>query len=326
MQFSWEKIKKPIVALAPMAGYTDSAFRQIAKEIAPEIICFSELTSTNAIAYGSKNTKKMLEFAKSELPLIIQLFGNKKDFFMQSAKILEDTGISGIDVNMGCPVKKVVNLEQGSALLKDPDLAAEIIHSLTKTVKIPISVKTRIGYEKYDPEKLLSFAKKMEEAGAKLLTIHGRTKSQGFSGEATFDPIYLVKQHLKIPVIGNGDIDSAKKAVKMLKNKKVTLDGLMIGRAVMGNPWILAEIYAKLHKKTYSSPKTLKEKIPLIKKHFLLSIETHGEKKGILEMRKHLSNYIKDIPNASFYRVKLIKSENPQEIIKILDSLGKHEA
>lgn len=321
MRFSWDKIKRPIVALAPMAGYTDSAFRQIAKKIAPEIVCFSELTSISAINHNNEKTLKMLRFDKSELPLIIQLFGKDPAFFVEAGKKLEQMGVCGIDINMGCPAKKVLRSEQGSALIKKPELAAEIIHQLSKAIRIPVSVKTRIGYSKYDEPTFLKFIKDIESAGAKLLTIHGRTTKQSFTGEANFEPIYLAKKTLKIPVIGNGDVTSPEIAKQRIADPKgkITLDGLMVGRATFGNPWLLQKIYAALHDKKYSPPTSLKAKIPTIKQHFLLELEILGEKVGILEIRKHLLSYIKGFEKASYFRQKILQTNSPKEILEILD-------
>lgn len=325
MVFSWNKITKPIIALAPMAGYTDSAYRQIVKEIIPEVICFSELTSINAITHNNEKTLRMLKFAKIEQPLIMQLFGKTPKFFAEAGKKLESLGVAGIDINMGCPVRKVVKSEQGSALIKNSDLAAEIVHALSTAVKIPVSVKTRLGYGNYDEEAFISFVKNLESAGAKLLTIHGRTTKQGFSGKADWTQIYLAKSILKIPVIGNGDIASPEIALERLKSPdgEITLDGLMIGRATFGNPWLLKEIHAKLNNKKYSPPQTLAEKIPTIKKHLQLDIGIWGEKIGLMEMKKHLASYVKDFENASYLRQELIKSTTLKETIKILDNIAQ---
>lgn len=317
MAFSWDKIEKPIVALAPMAGYTDSPYRQIVKEIAPEIICFSELTSSNAITHDNEKTMKMLGYEKSEYPLVMQLFGKDPKFFVEAGKRLEQLGIAAIDINMGCPARKVVHAKQGSFLLKNSDLAAEIVSKLSKAVNIPVSVKTRTGYDKYDSEELLNFTKKMETAGAKLITLHGRTTKQGFGGKADWEAVYSIKKALKIPVIGNGDITSAAIAAKRLK----TLDGIMIGRATFGNPWLMAEIFAKLHKTSYTPPSTLKQKIPTIKKHFILALTHYDEKIGLLEMRKHLAAYVKGIDGAKEIRQEIMRTETPEEIIQILDRI-----
>jgi len=324
MTFSWKKLKKPIVCLAPMAGFTDSAFRQIVKEIEPNAICFSELTSINGLMHNSAKTFKMLKFSKKEHPIILQLFGNKPEFFAKAGKILEKAGADGIDINMGCPVPKVTKMNQGSALINNPLLAGKIVKALKKSVKIPISVKTRIGYSAYDERDFLKFIKILEKSGVDLLTIHGRTTKQGYGGQANFDPIYLAKKHLKIPVIGNGDITSAEKAEKMLKSPddKTVLDGLMIGRASVGNPWILKEIYEKLNsKKGLQKPKTFKQKLPTIKKHLKLSLKLHGPKTGLLEMKKHLGSYVSNFPNAAKHRTTLLTAKTPEETIEILEKI-----
>lgn len=307
-----------------MAGYTDSAYRQIVKEISPEIICFSELTSIDAITRDNKKTLRMLDFDKSEKPLIVQLFGKTSEYFEEAGKRLEQFGFAGIDINMGCPVKKVVKAQQGSALMKNCELATEIVYKLSKAVKIPVSVKTRLGYSAYDEKFFIEFLKSLEEAGTKLITIHGRTAKQGFSGKADWNPIYLAKSILKIPVIGNGDITTPEIAKQRLKSPdgKITLDGVMIGRATFGNPWLLAEIHAKLHGLKYSPPRSMREKIPTIKKHFNLSIKILGPRIGLLEMRKHLAAYIKDIKNASFFRQKLIQAKTAEETLEILDEIS----
>jgi tRNA-dihydrouridine synthase B len=315
MAFSWSKVPRPIVALAPMAGYTDSAFRQIVKSIVPEIICFSELISSNAIRFNNERTMKMLDFEEKEYPLIMQLFGKDPKFFVEAGKKLESLGIAGIDINMGCPARKVIHAEQGSALLKNPDLAAEIVHQLSKNIKIPVSVKTRMGFEKYDPEKMISFLKKLESAGAKLITLHGRTTKQGFSGEADWNPIYLAKKELKIPVIGNGDISS----VEVAKNRLKDLDGIMIGRATYGNPWIMAEIHAALHDSSFTPPETIHEKLPIIKKHLDLNITQKGEKYGLLEMRKHLGFYLRGFIGAKELRQKIVTENDVEKVYELLD-------
>lgn len=315
-----------------MAGYTDSAFRQIVKEIEPNIICFSELTSINALRYNSQKTLKLLDFSQQEQPIIAQLFGNDPNFFIEAGKKLEKLKVDGIDINMGCPAPKITKNAQGSALLKNPSLAVRIAKTLCETVKIPVSVKMRIGYSSYDKKFFLNLIKRLEKAGIKAMVVHGRTTHQAYSGTANFDPIYLAKKHLKIPVIGNGDIDSPEKAIKMLKSPdgKITLDGLMIGRASIGNPWIMREIYQKLHKKqiyktssitsTQSQQKTFKQKLPTIKKHLKLAIRIHGEKIGLLEMRKHLGRYISNMPNASKLRIKIMQENSVENVVKLLGS------
>ncbi len=354
MKFSWNKTDKPIVCLAPMAGFTDSAFRQIVKSITPEVICFSELTSINAIQHNSEKTIKMLEFSEKEQPLIMQFFGNDIEAFIKAAQKLESLGSSaGIDINMGCPAPKITKNCYGSALLEHPETAAKIVENLSKATSLPISVKMRIGYKSYDEEKFKKTVKLLEKAGAKAITIHGRTTKQGYSGKANFEPIYLAKEIVKIPVIGNGDITTVEEAINKLTSPdgKTTLDGLMIGRATIGNPWILKDIYNALHKikqttsksnsvgtsggtsgetSTNTSGRTstntslsFAKKLPTIKKHFKLALKFHGEKVGLLEMRKHLGSYLSGIPNASTYRSEIFREDNPEKVIEMLEKIGK---
>ncbi|MCK5472240.1 tRNA dihydrouridine synthase DusB, partial [Candidatus Gracilibacteria bacterium] len=282
--FSWQKTPRPILALAPMAGYTDSAFRQLVKSLAPQTIVFSEFVSSDALHFKSKKTWQMLAFSSKEQPFITQIFGKKPLHFAEAAKVVESLGAAGVDLNMGCPARKVVNSDHGSALLKNPKLAAEIIEATVKAVKIPVSVKMRLGVN--DSKNLLDFTKMVEASGAKLLTIHGRTAKQMYLGEANYEPIYRVKKILKIPVLGNGDIDSAEKFHAKLGN----LDGLMIGRAAVANPWLFREIENSLAGKISHTPKTLKAKLPTILKHAKLMVKMKGEKRGMLEMRKFLAN------------------------------------
>jgi tRNA-dihydrouridine synthase B len=306
-----------------MAGWTDSPYRQVVKKLCPEIICFSELISVDAIVHDNKKTLNMLKSGKSEFPLIVQLFGKNPDFFVEAGKKLEKMGAAGIDINMGCPAKKVTKASYGSALLKNTPLAFEIVKKLSKSLKIPVSVKIRIGYDKYDEKSFINFVKSLEKAGAKAITIHGRTKNQEFSGKADWEPIYTAKKHLKIPVIGNGDIDSDEAARKRLKDPKsqAILDGIMIGRAAFGNPWILAQTWAKLHNKKVTPAPSFHKKIPLIIAHFKLSLKIHGETLGLMEMKKHLSTYLKGFENSSKFRKEIMESKDPKAVLDILKNL-----
>jgi tRNA-dihydrouridine synthase B len=311
---NWDSVPKPILALAPMAGYTDSAFRQLIKSFAPSTIVFSEFVSSDALHYKSAKTKKMLKFAKREQPFIAQIFGKNPDHFAEAAKLVENLGAAGVDINMGCPVRKIVSSLHGSALIQNPKLASKIIQACAKAVKIPVSVKTRLGI--YDARKLPDFAKMIEASGARLLTIHGRTAKQMYTGEADFEPIYRVKEILKIPVIGNGDIIS----VENFHQKIGNLDGLMIGRGAVANPWLLREISNSLEKKISRTPKTLRAKLPTIFRHVKLMIKIKGEERGCMEMRKFLANYVKNESGAKRLRGKLVQVRNFEEIEKILIS------
>lgn len=322
MPFSWKKTRRPILALAPMAGYTDSAFRQAVKKIAPDIICFSELTSADGLKYAFNKNQRHVFFNRTEKPIILQLFGKKPAFFAEAAKKIEALGANGIDINMGCPARKVVGSSHGSALIQKPELAAEIIHQTQKAVSIPVSVKTRLGFKEYSWPKFLAFVKQLEAAGAKLLTIHGRTTAQGFSGQANWRPIYQLKKHLKIPIIGNGDIDSVKTATTRLKN----LDGIMVGRVLFYNPWLMAELNQRFYGKKspntakFTPPTNFTEKIPFILKHAALKQKIKGQA-GLMEMRKHLAAYIKGLPGASHYRSRLVQVNTLAEIKTIFKEI-----
>ena len=319
MKFSWKTIKKPILALAPMEGYTDSAFRQVVKKYAPNVICYTEFTSADAIKFNSKVSFKKLSFSKSEDPLIVQLFGKKPENFVQAIPCVEASGAAGIDINMGCPAKKVIASEHGSALIKNPELAAEIVYQVARNTKLPVSVKTRIGFKEYDQTKFEKFCLNLQEAGAKLITVHGRTTSQGYSGKADWNPAYNLKKLLKIPVIGNGDIDSPQSALEHLKN----LDGVMVGRATFGNPLLMYDIYNALYPKA-KKLKTLPDWFEIAKLHIKLSVETKGEKKGMLEMRKHLAAYIKGFPYAAKYRVELVQVKTEAEALVLLKEIKEN--
>ncbi len=310
--FNWKKVSRPILALAPMAGYTDSAFRQLIKSLAPRVIVFSEFVSSDALHYKSKKTKEMLAFSKKEQPFIAQIFGKKPPHFAEAAKVVEDLGAAGVDLNMGCPAKKVVNSDHGSALLKNPKLASEIIKATVAAVKIPVSVKMRLGVS--DAKNLVAFSKMVEASGASLLTIHGRTAKQMYLGEADYEPIYEVKRNLKIPVIGNGDIDSVEKFHEKLGN----LDGLMIGRGAVANPWLMRAIANSLEGKATRIPKTLKTKLPTILKHAKLMVKVKGEKRGMMEMRKFFANYVKGEEGVKKLRAELVRVEKLEAAEKLL--------
>ena len=319
MLFNWNKTQKPYVILAPMAGYTDSPFRQLVKEIAPSVICITELISADGLAYQSRKTIDMLKFKESERPHILQLFGKRLEHFKEAVKIAEDCGFDGIDINMGCPARKVVNSMHGSALIKTPELAMKIVEICAKNTKLPISVKTRLGWS--DDSTLDDFTRDLENAGAKMITIHGRTTKQGFTGKADWEPIYRIKEKLSIPVTGNGDICSGTDAVKKIKN----LNGVMVGRATFGNPWLMGEVCValKVLKLDEITPrptdfKVLKE---FMLRHCKYNMEAHGPRKGLFDIRKHFAAYIRGFPNAAKYRSQLVQVESLEEVEEILNKI-----
>jgi len=335
--FSWQSAPRPIVALAPMAGVTDAAYRQLIKRLAPEVIVYSEFLSTDAIHYGANKTMRMMNFNPDiERPFIVQIFGKNPDHFLSAAKLVEEMGADGIDINMGCPAARVTSSCHGSALIREPELAADLVRATKEAVKVPVSVKTRLGWD--SSETLIPFCQKLVEAGADALAIHGRTYAQKFSGVADWEPIYELKKNVSVPVIGNGDIRNAQDAVDKLGN----LDGVMIGRGTFGNPWLMGDVVrvfkslSPLVTRRASKDErqetrddtqdlvptieklTFKEKIPLILQHCELAVRLKGEKRGMLEMRKHLASYVRGIPGAKELRAKLVRVEKVEDVRKIL--------
>ncbi|MDO8648912.1 MAG: tRNA-dihydrouridine synthase [Candidatus Peregrinibacteria bacterium] len=337
--FSWDNVTRPIVALAPMAGVTDASYRQIIKRVAPEVIVFTEFLSTDAIAYGAKRTIDMLHFDPAlERPFIVQVFGHDPAHFLEAAKVIEDLGADGIDINMGCPAAKIVSSCHGSALIREPALAAELVHATVKAVRIPVSVKTRLGWDRTDT--LIPFCKSLIEAGASAFSIHGRRFCDKFSGAANWEPIYELKREVSVPVIGNGDIRTADDALAKIGN----LDGVMVGRGTFGNPWVMADIVTALRGNSFtrllvdssepinestnkrinesiSSPitaLTFVEKVPFILEHCALAVRFKGERRGILEMRRHFASYVKGFDGAREMREELMKVERMEEVKAIL--------
>ncbi|MDP4007943.1 MAG: tRNA-dihydrouridine synthase [Candidatus Peregrinibacteria bacterium] len=327
-KFSWNNLPHPIICLAPMAGYTDSAYRQLIKMIAPEVICFTEFTNVKGLKYGSKRTLAQVGFnPEIERPIVAQIFGKEPDDFAGAAKMLEEMGVDAIDINMGCPAKKVVSSDHGSALFKNPNLAAQIVEATAKATSLPVSIKMRLGTKDKDAKFLIDYCKEMESCGAALITIHGRTAKQMYTGIADYELIYEVKKNVKIPVIGNGDVVSVESAKEKLGN----LDGLMIGRGTMGNPWLMAEVWHAFHDDKnspdytpYVPPLTFSEKLPWTLKHMELSVETKGEKRGVMEMRKYLAMSVKDFHGASEYRQRLVRMETYDEAKKLLLEINEH--
>jgi tRNA-dihydrouridine synthase B len=318
-RFSWTSIPRPIVALAPMAGVTDASYRQMIKRIAPEVVVYTEFLSTDAIHYGAKRTLKMIAFEPAlERPFIVQVFGKDPAHFLSAAKVIEQLGADGIDINMGCPAAKVVSSCHGSSLIRNPQLAAELVHATVKAVSIPVSVKTRLGWDTANT--LIPFCQGLIDAGASALAIHGRRYCDKFTGDADWDPIYELKKAVSVPVIGNGDIRTAADAVRKIGN----LDGVMIGRGTFGNPWVMREVVDALagvrapDAPAIAASLTFPEKVPFILAHCELAVRVKGEKRGMFEMRRHLSSYVKGFDGARELRDQLVRVETYAEAERIL--------
>lgn len=314
------EIKNNIV-LAPMAGISNSAYRTIIKEMGAGLIV-AEMVSDKAIMYGSKKTQDMLYMTEFERPISQQIFGSDKESFVIAAKYIEENMKPDIiDINMGCPVPKVaISSQAGSALLKNPEKVYEIVKSVVDAVSVPVTVKIRSGWDE-NSINAVEIAKTIEKAGASAITVHPRTRKQGYSGKADWNIIKLVKQNVSIPVIGNGDIVSCYDAKRMID--ETNCDAIMIGRGVLGNPWLIKECIDYLEKGIEPRKITLEEKINMIKKHLNLLIKTKPYKVAILEIRSHAAWYLKGLPNAKELKENIFKSNTSEELITLLDDYLK---
>ena len=306
------------VVLAPMAGISNSAYRTIIKEMGAGLIV-AEMVSDKAIMYGSKKTVDMLYMTDFERPISQQIFGSDKDSFVIAAKyIYENMKPDIIDINMGCPVPKVaISSQAGSALLKDPNKVYEIVKAVVESVPIPVTVKIRSGWDE-NSINAIEIAKVIESAGASAITIHPRTRSQGYSGRANWDIIKQVKESVNIPVIGNGDINTCYDAKRMID--ETGCDAIMIGRGVLGNPWLIKECVDYLEKGIEPKDVSLEEKINMIKKHLDLLIKTKPYKVAMLEIRSHAAWYLKGLPNAKELKENIFKTKTKEELIELLDN------
>ena len=280
------EIENPFV-LAPMAGITDLPFRLLCKEQGAGLL-YTEMVSAKAISYHNRNSVSLMETDPKEHPVALQLFGSEPELMGEVAKSIEDQPFDILDINMGCPVPKVVNNGEGSALLKDPALIREIIKAVSGAVRKPVTAKMRIGFEGADVDPV-EIARIMEDAGAAAIAVHGRTRQQYYSGRADWETIRRIKEAVSVPVIGNGDVDSPEKAEAMFR--ETGCDAVMIGRAVRGNPWIFREMNHYFATGELLPGPSLEELKEEILRHARMQIEKKGEYTGIREMRKHVAWY-----------------------------------
>ena len=305
------------VVLAPMAGITNSAYRTIIKEMGAGLI-YAEMVSDKAISYESKKTIDMLYMTDMERPIAQQIFGSDKESFVKAAKYIEKTMKPDIiDINMGCPVPKVaIKNQAGSALLKNPEKVYEIVSNVVKSVNVPVTVKIRSGWDS-NSINAVEIAKMIERAGASAITVHPRTRAQGYTGKADWNIIKEVKENVTIPVIGNGDIKSCYDAKRMLEETKC--DAVMIGRGVLGNPWLIKECVEYLNTGKEPIKVSLKEKMEMVKRHYKLLEETKGEKLALLEMRTHAAWYLKGLENSTKLKEAIFKTKTKEEFLKQID-------
>ena len=317
MRMKWKigdvEIDNPFV-LAPMAGVTDLPFRKLCKEQGAGLICM-EMVSAKAISFYNKNTEALMEIDKCENPVSMQLFGSEPELMARVAAETEERPFDILDINMGCPVPKVVNNGEGSALLKNPELIVKIVKSVSSAIKKPLTVKVRIGFEN-EPVDIVDIAKRVEDAGAAAIAVHGRTRQQYYSGTADWDAIRRVKEAVSIPVIGNGDVDSPEKAEALIK--ETGCDGVMIGRAVRGNPWLFRELNHYFETGEKLPRPSVEEVREMILRHARMQIDLKGEFTGIREMRKHVAWYTAGMRHSAALRRETNLVSSYEELEKLL--------
>ncbi|NLM37788.1 MAG: tRNA dihydrouridine synthase DusB [Firmicutes bacterium] len=314
MQIGDLKLANPVVT-APMAGVTDLPFRLLLKEQGCGLVC-GEMVSAQALVYGNRNTLRLLATDPRERPVSIQLFGADPETMARAAGILATYPVDVIDINMGCPVPKVVRNGEGAALLNDLPRAARIVRAVVAAVDCPVTVKMRRGWAP-GAEVAPELAVLCAEAGAAAVTVHGRFRAQFYSGEADWDVIRRAKAAVKIPVIGNGDIFTAADALRM--RAATGCDGVMVGRGLLGNPWLVRETVAALNGAPNPPPPTMDERFALIRRHLAAQVEFCGEERGVKEMRKHLAWYLKGFPGAARARQRINETVGLDELYALLD-------
>ncbi len=308
------KILEDNVFLAPMAGVTDISFREIAISMGCSMV-YSEMVSAKALHYGSSNTMELLRISPKEKPIAVQLFGSEKEILAETAeKLSENEDIVLIDINMGCPAPKLVKNGEGSSLMLDPLKAADIIREVKKATDKPVTCKFRRGF-KMGEETALDFAKRMEDAGADMITVHGRYREQYYSGKSDREIIRKIKESLSIPVIGNGDIFTGADALEMFE--ATGCDGIMVARGALGNPWIFEEIKHAINGEAYEKPDA-SMRIDTLIRHYKNTLSYDGERRGVREMRKQIGWYLKGLPNSTELKNRINEEEDPSKVLSAL--------
>ena len=312
----WPKLKKPILVLAPLAGITDSAFRALARGNGADVV-YSEMTSIDALYYDSKKTLSMLHLSEKEQPAVLQLFGKRPELVKKAVAVVEEAGFAGIDINFGCPARKVVAHEGGITLLRNLNLCRELVQAVCEATKLPVSVKTRVSINKKNSDEKITvfdFIAALKGLPVTTLILHGRTYEQGFVGDIDYAAMKLAKEKFKGIVIGNGGINSPEDAKKMLDLTGV--DGVALARGVCGRPWLFQQTKDFLAQGKYKFP-TLNQIKKIALAHAKLNYQTKGDY-GIIELRKHLCWYFRGLPNAAKFRQELVRVETVSDVEKAL--------
>lgn len=305
--------------LAPMEDVSDPPFRAVCKKQGCDMM-YTEFISVEGLIRDADKSVQKLDIYPYERPIGVQIFGAEFDSMKQAAEIVEEAGPEVLDINYGCPVKKVVCKLAGAGILKDIPLMVKLTAEIVKSTKLPVTVKTRLGWD-HDSIHIVEVAERLQDVGIKALSIHGRTRQQMYKGDADWSYIAKVKENARmhIPIFGNGDIDSPQKAVEY--KRKYGVDGLMIGRASIGNPWVFREIKHYVATGEILPPPTLEERIEVAKEHLMRSVEWKGEKLGIVEMRRHYTNYFKNLPHIKPHRAKLVTTMVLDEILETFENI-----
>lgn len=310
------ELENPYI-LAPMAGVTDLPFRLLCKEQGAGLIC-TEMVSAKAIYFKNKNTESLMEIDERERPVSLQLFGSEPDLMAEIAKQIEPRNFDILDINMGCPVPKVVNNGEGSALMKNPKLVHKIVSKVSKAIQKPVTVKIRKGFTE-DSVNAVEIAKILEDAGAAAVAVHGRTREQYYSGQADWEIIRKVKEAVSIPVIGNGDVDSPQKAEALVK--ETGCDGIMIGRAVQGNPWLFSRILHYQQTGELLPGPGMEEIKEMILRHAKMQLEYKGNYTGMREMRKHVAWYTTGMPHSASVRRMVNEVESYEQLEELVSRM-----
>lgn len=324
----FEPVSIPNILLAPMAGVTDTAYRIICREAGFKGLVSTEMVSAKGLCHGDAKSFEIAGVSEIERPAAIQIFGSEPDAVARAIELLSGVAADMIDINMGCPMHKVIKNGDGSALMLDPARAAAVVRAAVKASARPVSVKMRKGWDDGHVN-AVDFARRLEDAGAAMITVHGRTRAQLYSGQADWRIIADVKKAVGIPVVGNGDVYCADAAAEMLS--ETGCDGVMIGRAARGNPWLMRDVECRVCGDAFAAPPktvpqaaitTVSQLIAVMKRHLELSISIRGERMGVLEMRKHLAWYIKGINGAAAIRDTIFHTTDYNRLLFIIESLG----